>query len=311
MTDDRADGHAVGCHEGEDMKILIADAFAPSLPGKLARFGEVTDDASQLADADIVLVRSKTKCTAEYIDSAKGLKMIIRGGVGLDNIDQKHAKAKGIIVYNTAEASSIAVAEQAMALMLAMPNQVVRAHETMKQGIWAKKEIKRTELYRKTLGLLGAGRIATEVAKRAAAFGMKVIAFDPYVKTHPVAEMTASLDELLAASDYISIHTPLTEETKGMLGAQAIAKMKKGVRIVNTGRAKVVIEADMRAALESGHVAGYATDVWYSDPPEGSPLTDAPNVLMAPHIGASTTENLLRIGDIVETLIEQYVKERR
>lgn len=291
------------------MKILISDAFDPSLPGKLERFGEVTDDKSALPEADIVLVRSKTKCTADYIDEAKNLKMIIRGGVGLDNIDLTYAKEKGIVVHNTAAASSIAVAEEAMALMLAMPNHLIRAHETMKQGLWAKKELKRTELYRKTLGLLGAGRIATEVAKRAAAFGMKILAYDPYVKSHELAEMTGSLDELLAAADYISIHTPLTDETKGMINAGAIAKMKDGVRLVNTGRAKVVIEQDLRDALESGKVAGYATDVWYSDPPESSPLIDAPNVVLAPHIGASTKENLLRIGDIIEELIEEFTSQ--
>jgi D-3-phosphoglycerate dehydrogenase len=275
------------------MKILISDAFDASLPEKLSRFGEVTDDKAELPNADVVLVRSKTKCTAEYIDSAPKLKMIIRGGVGL-------------IVYNTAAASSIAVAEEAMALMLAMPNHIIKAHETMRQGEWAKKQLKRSELYKKTLGLLGAGRIATEVAKRAAAFGMKVLAFDPYVKSHEVAEMRDDLEAMLAECDYISIHTPLTDETKGMINTDLIAKMKDGVRLVNTGRAKVVIEADMRAALESGKVAGYATDVWYSDPPESSPLTDAPNMVMAPHIGASTTENLLRIGDIVEELLGEF-----
>jgi D-3-phosphoglycerate dehydrogenase len=291
------------------MKILISDAFDPSLPGKLARFGEVTDDKAQLPTADVVLVRSKTKCTKEYIDSAPALKMIIRGGVGLDNIDQEHAKSKGIIVHNTAAASSIAVAEEAMALMLAMPNHLVRAHETMRAGQWAKKELKRTELYGKTLGLIGAGRIATEVATRAAAFGMKVIGYDKYVSTHPIVKMMGSLDEVLAQADYLSLHIPLTPETKGMINGDTIAKMKKGVRIVNTARGKAVIEEDLRKALESGHVAGYATDVWYSDPPENSVLIDAPNMVMAPHIGAETKENLLRIGDIIEELIEKFTSK--
>lgn len=291
------------------MKILISDAFDSSLPGKLARFGEVTDDKSQLESADVVLVRSKTKCTREYIDSAKNLKLIIRGGVGLDNIDLVYAKEKGITVHNTAAASSIAVAEEAMALMLAMPNHLIKANETMRAGEWAKKQLKRSELYKKTLGLLGAGRIATEVAKRAAAFGMKVIAYDAFVKEHEFAEMKGSLDEMLAEADYISIHVPQTPETVGMLNAAAFDKMKDGVRLVNTARAKVVVEEDMRKALESGKVAGYATDVWYSDPPENSPLTDAPNMVMAPHIGASTNENLLRIGDIIEELIEEFSKK--
>ena len=291
------------------MKILISDAFDPGLPGKLARFGEVTDDKAELPTADVVLVRSKTKCTPEYIDSAKNLKMIIRGGVGLDNIDLVYAKEKGVIVHNTAAASSIAVAEQALTLMLAMPNHTIKAHETMKQGEWAKKQLKRSELYKKTLGLLGAGRIATEVASRAAAFGMKVIAYDPYLEKHEIAEMKGDLEEFLAESDYLSLHTPLTDETKGMINTETIAKMKDGVRIVNTGRAKVVVEEDVKAALESGKIAGFATDVWYSDPPQNSPLVDAPNVVMAPHIGASTNENLLRIGDIIEELIEGFVNK--
>ncbi len=291
------------------MKILISDAFDPALPEKLARFGEVTDDKAQLPSANVVLVRSKTKCTPEYIDSANNLKMIIRGGVGLDNIDLVYAKEKGVIVHNTAAASSIAVAEQAMTLMLAMPNHTIKGHETMKQGVWAKKQLKRTELYKKTLGLIGVGRIATETAKRAAGFGMKIVGYDPFVDSHELAEMK-SLDEVLAASDYLSLHTPLTDDTKGMFNTETIAKMKDGVRIVNTGRAKVVVEEDIKAALESGKVAGFATDVWYSDPPEGSPLIDAPNVVMAPHIGASTKENLLRIGDIIEELIEEFVSQQ-
>lgn len=292
------------------MKILISDAFDKSLPGKLARFGEVTEDTSQLATAEVVLIRSKTKCTKEYIDSAPKLRLIIRGGVGLDNVDVPYAKSKGITVHNTAAASSIAVAEQAMALMLAMPNRVIEAHTSMAEGKWLKKELKRSELYQKTLGLLGCGRIATEVGRRAAAFGMKVLGYDPYVKTHEVAEMRTDLGAFLGECDYLSFHTPLTDETKGMIDAKTIASMKKGVRIVNTGRAKIVNEAAMRDALESGHVAGYATDVWYSDPPEGSPLQNAKNVLMAPHIGASTTENLLRIGDIVEELLEEFTSKK-
>ncbi len=288
------------------MKILISDAFDASLPGKLERFGEVTDDKGQLATADVVLVRSKTKCTPEYIDSAPNLKMIIRGGVGLDNIDIPYANGKGIAVHNTAAASSIAVAEQAMALMLAMPNNVIPGHQTMRSGEWAKKQLKRSELYKKTLGLLGAGRIATELARRAQAFGMEIIAYDPYCESHEIATMVGSLDEMLAAADYISIHVPLTDETSGLLDAAAFDKMKDGVRLVNTARGRVVVEADMRVALESGKVAGYATDVWYSDPPQDSPLTTAPNMVMAPHIGASTLENLLRIGDIIEELIGEF-----
>lgn len=288
------------------MLILICDAFDALLPQRLARFGEVTDDMSRLGDAHVALIRSKTRATAEWLAQAPNLRLIIRGGVGLDNIDRAAAQARGIEVRNTPRASSVAVAELAMALMLAIPNRIVEAHTSMREGKWLKKELKRTELYGKTLGLVGVGLIGSEVARRAAAFGMTVIAYDPFVAQHPAATMK-SLDEVLATSDYLSLHTPLTEDTRGMINAAAIAKMKKGVILINTGRGKVVVEGDLAAALASGHVAAYGTDVWYSDPPDPqSPLLSAPNVLMTPHIGASSKENLLRIGDEVVAILENF-----
>jgi D-3-phosphoglycerate dehydrogenase len=291
------------------MKILIADAFDAGLPDRLKKFGEVTTDASELASADVVLVRSKTKCTKEYIDQAPNLKLIIRGGVGTDNIDKEAAKARGIEVKNTPKASSPAVAEMAFALMLAIPNRLIEAHNTTKEGKFLKSEIKRTELLGKTLGLIGVGRIGTEVAKRAKAFGMKVIGTDKVVKQSDVVEMK-STDEVLSQSDYLSLHTPLTDETKGMINKASIAKMKDGVAIVNTGRGKCVVEEDLVEALNSGKVKAYATDVWYSDPPDPScPLLKAPNVIMAPHLGASTKENLKRISDEVVELLEAYQKK--
>ncbi len=290
------------------MKILISDAFDASLAGRLEKFGETFTDTSRVGEADVVLVRSKTKCTKEYIDNAPNLKLIIRGGVGIDNIDTAYAKEKGIEVRNTPAASSVAVAELAMALMLAVPSKLPFGHEGMISGDWRKKQIKRTELFKKTLGLIGIGRIATEVAKRAKGFDMKVIAYDKYVAKSDYAEMK-SLDEVLAESDYISLHTPFTEETAGMINNKSIAKMKDGAIIVNTGRGKCVIEEDVARALESGKLAGYGNDVWYSDPPENSPLTGAPNVVLLPHIGASSKENLLRIGDIIVETLEEFSKK--
>ena len=291
------------------MKILIADAFDASLPDRLKKFGDVATDPSALAKADVVLVRSKTKCTKEYIDGAPNLKLIIRGGVGTDNIDKEYAKTKNITVKNTPKASSVAVAELAFAMMAAVPNRIIEAHNGMKAGKFLKNELKRTELMGKTLGLIGVGRIGTEVAKRARAFGMKVIGYDKVVNQSD-AVLLKSFDEVLAQSDYLSLHTPLTDETKGMIHKETIAKMKDGVVIVNTGRGKCVVEEDLAAALASGKVKAYATDVWYSDPPDPScPLLSAPNVLMAPHIGASTKENLLRIGDEVVEILEAYQKK--
>lgn len=290
------------------MKIMLADAFDDALPGRLAPFGEVLTDSARLAEADVLLIRSKTKVTKEYLEGCPNLKLVIRGGVGLDNVDRETCKARGIEVKNTPAASSVAVAELALALMLAVPNRLVEAHNSMKEGQWLKKELKRTELFQKTLGILGIGLIGTEVAKRAAAFGMKVLAHDPFVNSHPVAEMVA-LDDLLAKSDYLSFHTPLTPETKGMINQAAIAKMKKGVIIVNTGRGKIIAEQDLADALAAGKVRAYATDVWESDPPPAtSPLLTAPNVLMAPHIGASSKENLLRIGDIIVDILSAWKK---
>lgn len=293
------------------MLILISDAFDASLPGRLEEFGEVTDNKARLPEADVVLIRSKTKCTREYLDEAKNLKLIIRGGVGLDNVDRGYAESKGIEVTNTPEASSVAVAELAMTLMLAAPNHLIDGHNGMKEGKWLKKELKRTELFRKTLGLVGLGRIGTEVAKRARGFEMRVLAHDPYVERSDVAEMT-DLDTVLASSEYLSLHLPLTDQTRGMINGELLAKTKPGVIIVNTGRGPCVDEAAMASALSDGHVGVYATDVWSSDPPpEDSPILSAPRVIMTPHIGASSKENLLRIGDIVVDKIREFAKRQQ
>jgi D-3-phosphoglycerate dehydrogenase len=289
------------------MKILIADAFDDSLPKRLSQFGEVSTDLAKLDQAEVLLIRSKTKVTKEYLENAPNLKLIIRGGVGLDNVDIEACRAKGVEVKNTPRASSVAVAELAMALMLAVPNRLVEAHESMKEGKWLKKELKRTEVYKKTLGLLGAGLIGTEVARRAQAFGMRVLAHDHYIANHALADLVETDDELFSQSDYLSLHLPLTSETKGMINKNSIARMKDGVVIVNTARGKLVVEEDLAEALKSGKVRAYATDVWFSDPPEpSSPLLSAPNVIMAPHIGASSKENLLRIGDIVVDILSKW-----
>ncbi|MBN1211456.1 MAG: hydroxyacid dehydrogenase, partial [candidate division Zixibacteria bacterium] len=214
---------------------------------------------------------------------------------------------KGIVVYNTAEASSIAVAELAFALMIALPNRLTEADRSMKDGKWLKKELKRTELMGKTLGILGVGRIGTELAARAGAFGMKVIGYDPFVEESDVVEMKPSMKAVFKAADYVSMHMPLTDDTKGIINKKTLAEFKDGAYLINTGRGKCVVEEDLVEALKSGKIAGYGNDVWYSDPPENSPLIGAPNVVLAPHIGASTKENLLRIGEVIDRLIGEYV----
>ncbi len=290
------------------MLILISDAFDPSLEGKLAKYGEVTTDKNRLSEADVVLVRSKTKCDREYIMSAPNLKLIVRGGVGTDNIDKVCCAEKGIIVNNTPKAPSIAVAELAFAMMLAVPNHIVQANESMRTGKWLKKELKRTELHGKTLGLVGIGHIAQAVAVRAKAFGMHVIAYDKYVESSRLAVLVPTLEEMVAQADYISLHVPLTDETMHMINKDLIAHMKDGVIVINTGRGRAVDSAAIIAALESGKIAAYATDVWPKDPPDADyPLLKAPNVFMSPHLGASSKENLLRIGDEVCERIENFL----
>ena len=291
------------------MLILISDAFDPSLRDKLSQFGEATDDKSRLGEADVVLVRSKTKCTKEYIDSAVNLKLIIRGGVGIDNIDCEYAASKNIMVRNTPKASSIAVAEIAFALMLAVPNRIVEGHVSMQKGQWIKKQLKRTELYGKTLCLIGIGNIGTEIAKRAQAFGMKVVAYRKSGRPNDNAQVKPSLEEAVKDADYISLNTPLTDETRGMINKAVIGKMKDGVVIVNTARGQCVVAEDVVECLEGGKIRAYATDVWPCDPPpDDYPVLKAPNVVMTPHLGASSKENLLRIGEEIVAIINECKK---
>ena len=290
------------------MKILISDPFSKELPELLKEFGEVTDDKSQLPEADILLVRSATKPNKEYIDSAPNLKLIIRGGVGIDNIDVEYAKTKNIVVKNTPAASSIAVAELVMTLMLAIQHNLVRAHNTTKNHEWIKKQLKGHELYKKTLGLIGIGRIAREVYKRADAFDMNIIACDPYACYNACKQVEKQ--DLFKDSDIISLHVPANDETKGMINKETIATMKDGVIIINTARGKLINEQDLADALKSGKVKYAGLDVYESEPPEGSPLLECDNVLLTPHLGAQTFENMDRITEIVVDIIREFSKNQ-
>ena len=290
------------------MLILISDAFDKSLPEKLSVYGEVTDDKSRLAEADVVLIRSKTKATKEYIDSAPKMKLIIRGGVGMDNIDREYCKEKGIIAVNTPKSSAIAVAELAFALMLSVPCHIPFYDSTMKNGEW-QKSVKRTELYGKTLCLLGMGNIARKVAERARAFGMRVVSYDKYVESSDLAEMM-SLEDAVRDADYISMHLPYTPETDKMMNADLIGKMTHKPVIINTGRGKCVDENAVAEALRSGAISWFCTDVYSSEPPASdNPLLGLEHVTLTPHVGANTTENLLRIGEEVFETIGNLKKE--
>lgn len=292
------------------MLILISDAFGPDLPDKLARFGEVTTDKDRLHEAEVVLVRSKTKCTPEYIDAAPNLGLIVRGGVGMDNIDIPYAEARGIRCVNTPDASTTAVAELAFAMMIALPNHITKGDQSMREGQWLKKELKRTELSGKTLGILGLGRIGLALAARARAFQMKVLGWHPDVYFTDFAEICPTLEDVLPQSDFVSLHMPLVTDTNHLINTETLELFKDGAYLINTARGKIIMERDVVAALKSGKLAGYATDVWDTDPPENSPLFDAPNTLFLPHIGASSRENMGRIAHIAERVIEQYVTDR-
>lgn len=292
------------------MLILIADSFSPSLPKALRPFGEVTQDMGRLEEAQVLLVRSKTKCTREFLAKAPRLRLILRGGVGLDNVDLQAAKETHIEVRNTPKASGIAVAELAFSFMLGVSTRILEGHLSMTEGKWSKKELKRSELWGKSLGLLGLGNIATAVATRAKAFGMNVLGYDAFKKSHPIAKILSSPEELYAQSDYISLHVPLTPESRGIISHKALETMKEGAVLINTARADVVNPQAVKDALEKGRLGWYCTDVWPQDPPEKDyPLLGAPRVLMAPHIGANTKENMERIGEEIVTILKDFTKE--
>jgi len=286
------------------MKILISDKFSKDLPQRLEEFGEVTENKNEIQNADVILVRSATKVDKTMIDKAKNLKLVIRGGVGLDNIDVRYCEKKGITVRNTPEASTIAVTELVFTLMLGIIRNIVKANNSMKNGEWAK-DTKGSELYGKTLGIVGLGRIGTEVAKRAKAFGMNVIAYEKYNKQSEYAEMV-SMDEVLKSSDFISLHVPLTDETREMINSKTISRMKDGVIIINTSRGGVINEKDLADAIKSGKVRYAGLDVYQQEPPTNSPLLLLDNTLLTPHLAAQTNENMERIGNIVYEIIREF-----
>ncbi len=290
------------------MLVLILDNFDPLVPERLKEYGDVTFDESRLSEADVILIRSKTKCHRKFIDRAKNLQLIVRGGVGLDNIDMEYSNTKNIVVKNTPKASGIAVAELAFCMMLAISNHIVEAHNSMKEGHWLKEKLVRRELYGKTVCLVGMGNTAKELAIRCKAFGMNVVACRESKKTSEYADVKPTLKEAVKDADYISIHLPLSKETKAIINADIIKCMKDGVVIINTSRAECVNAVDLAEALKSSKVAAYANDVWPKDPPpKDYPILKAPNTLLTPHLGASSKENLVRIGEEVLEIIKEFV----
>ncbi|MDI6839564.1 MAG: D-2-hydroxyacid dehydrogenase [bacterium] len=298
------------------MKVLVADPLDPGSIEELRKLRVDVEDLSgipkeelpnRVGDFDVMVVRSATKVRKEMIDKMQQMKLIIRGGVGLDNIDADYAKSKGIKVVNTPGASSASVAELALAHMFAISRHIARGTQSIKEGQWEKKALTGIELSGKTLGIIGVGRVGKELAKRATALGMNVIGYDPYVKAVEGIKLV-DLDTLIRTSDYISLHIPLTSETKHIIGKAGFEKMKPGVVIVNCARGGVIDESALLDALKSGKLAGAGLDVFETEPPAKSELMGLPNVTFTPHIGASTKEAQERIGKEVVNIIREFGK---
>jgi D-3-phosphoglycerate dehydrogenase len=299
------------------MKVLVTDGIEKEALAKLQSSHQVDtiemspdDLLKNIEKYDALIVRGKTKVTAQVIEKGKNLKVVGRAGVGVDNVDIAAASKRKIAVVNAPTGSTVSVAELAIGHMLSLARKLPTADKSIKSGKWEKKAFMGTELNGKTLGLLGSGRIGTEVAKRAQAFGMKTIAHDPYLP--PAIAKQNKIDlvnkgSLFAESDFLSIHTALTPETKGMVGPQEFAAMKKTAFLINCARGEVVQEKALAEALKSGKIAGAALDVFENEPPTGSPLLGLENVFMTPHIGASTHEAQFRAGmtivDQVDTVL--------
>lgn len=303
------------------MKVLIADNVSKRavevleeekswdvvfLPGK--------KDASlvdEIADADALVVRSATKVKADLLAHAKRLRAIGRAGSGVDNVDLEAATKRGIVVMNTPGGNANSVAEQTMGLLVCLARRIPQADASMKRGAWEKKKLTGTELRGKTLGLIGMGRVGSEVARLARAFAMSIVAYDPYVPSRLAQEQGVQLvkiEDLLHSSDYISLHTAATPETHHLINAETLAKMKPGVRIVNCARGDLIKQEDLLQALESGHVAGAALDVFEKEPPTDSLLVAHPNVIATPHIAGSTDEAQEIVGIRIAEQIRDYLR---
>jgi len=305
------------------MKIIVCDPISPkgiALLQQRPEFNVVVlpkplPEAELLllvGDATALVVRSETKVTRKVIEAAKELRVVGRAGVGVDNVDIEAATQHGTVVMNTPGGNTVTTAELSFAMLLALARKVPQAHATMVAGKWDRKQFQGVELQGKTLGVLGMGRIGTEVAKRAIAFGMRVIAYDPYLTEERAsaigAEFAPEVDHVYREADFITVHMPVTKETREMLNTAAFAKMKPGVRIVNCARGEIIAEADLIAALESKKVAGAALDVFAVEPlPADHPYRKQPNLILTPHLGASTQEAQEKCGVEVAEVIAGYL----
>ena len=297
-------------------KILMADALNPEAIEELKAVPdfEVTlktgmdeqELVNTIPDFNAIVVRSATKVTKNVIDASSGLELIVRAGIGLDNIDLAASKEKGVQVANTPSATTNSVSEMTFGLMLSSVRNLGKANLSMKEHKWEKKQLGGTELFEKTLGIIGSGRIGLDVVKKALAFGMKAVAFDIVDVKTDMDIRQVSLDDLLAQADIISLHLPLTEQTRHMISDEEFSKMKDGVILVNASRGGIVDEAALLKALESRKVRTAALDVYEKEPPLDFALVDHPNVIASPHIGAAAKEGQSRAGfEVVRILKER------
>jgi D-3-phosphoglycerate dehydrogenase / 2-oxoglutarate reductase len=303
------------------MKILVCDGLHESGLELFESAQDISVDAyeqlsveeirARLHEYDAMVVRSRTRVTAELLENASKLKVIGRAGTGVDNIDVKCASARGILVMNTPGANAMAAAEHTLALMLSLARYVPQANQSMRDGHWDKKHFMGTELYGQTLGIIGLGRIGSIVADRALGMKMDVLCYDPYILPEAAAihgVELASLDDLLARSDFITLHTPITNETRYVINRPTLAKMKAGVRIVNCARGELVDEGALYEALVSGHIGGAALDVFNQEPPMGNPLLTLPNVICTPHLGASSVQAQANVARAIASQILDYLQ---
>ena len=282
------------------VKVLISDKMSPKAAEIFRARGVEVDEITGMTpeelkacigDYDGLAIRSSTTATAEIIEAATNLKVIGRAGIGTDNIDKAAATAAGVCVMNTPFGNAITTAEHAIAMMFSLSRHIPAANASTQAGKWEKSRFMGVELYGKILGVIGCGNIGSIVADRAIGLKMKVVAFDPFLSPERAIELgveKVELDELFARADYISLHTPITDSTRNIINAENLAKMKQGVRIINCARGGLVVEEDLKAALDSGQVAGAAVDVYAVEPAKENVLFGLDNVVCTPHLGAST-----------------------
>lgn len=285
------------------------DGIRVSAPGKLAG----SDLLDAIADAHAIIIRSGVRADAELIEGAPQLKAIARAGVGVDNVDLGAASAKGIVVMNTPGGNTISTAEHSFGLMIALSRHIPQGHQSLLEGRWDRKAFTGVELKGKTLGIIGLGRIGGAIATRAQAFEMKVVAHDPYLPPQVAAEINVPLLELAevyAASDYLTLHAMVTDETRGMINADSIAVMKDGIRIINAARGALINSADLAVALSSGKVGGAALDVFEEEPPPTDhPLIGHPKVIHTPHLAASTSDAQVTVAvEAAQLIIDFLIK---